>query len=132
VAAAPVAPRGASAGLFAVAFRSAASGVAVGGDYRVARTGTRQIVRTDDGVRWLTADAGEAAAGYWSGLAYVPGAAATAVVAVGGAGTAVSRDDGRTWAVVDTATLHAVAFAAPDAGWAVGPGGRVVRVRRAR
>jgi photosystem II stability/assembly factor-like uncharacterized protein len=63
VAAAPVAPRGASAGLFAVAFRSAASGVAVGGDYRVARTGTRQIVRTDDGVRWLTADAGEAAAG---------------------------------------------------------------------
>jgi hypothetical protein len=52
-------------------------------------------------------------------------------VAVGGAGTAVTRDAGRTWAVVDTATLNAVSFAPADvAGWAVGPRGRVVRARR--
>jgi photosystem II stability/assembly factor-like uncharacterized protein len=60
----------------------------------------------------------------------VPRAGGATFVAVGGAGTAVTRDAGRTWTVVDTAALNAVSFAAPDAGWAVGPRGRVVRVQR--
>jgi photosystem II stability/assembly factor-like uncharacterized protein len=138
---APVAPASASAGLFAVAARAVGGrsgsevpttilAVAAGGDYRQARTGTRQLARSDDGVQWIAADLGEQAPGYWSGLAYVPGT--TSVVAVGGAGTALSRDDGRTWAVVDTTTLNAVSFASPTAGYAVGPGGRVLRIARPR
>lgn len=130
---APVQPAGASAGLFAAAFRSPAVGVVTGGDYQAARAGTRQFARTGDGGRtWTPVDEPGAAPGYWSGLAWVPGVREAVAVAVGGAGTAVSRDDGRSWAVVDTATLNAVSFAAPGTGWAVGPRGRVVRARLAR
>lgn len=132
---APVAPRSASAGLFAAAFASPTTGLVAGGDYRAARSGTGQFARTADGRRWEPADAGGTAPGYWSGLAHVPGAGggayAAAYVAVGGGGTAVTRDGGRTWAVADTAALNAVSFAGPGAGWAVGPRGRVVRARRA-
>jgi photosystem II stability/assembly factor-like uncharacterized protein len=125
----PVAPRSASAGLFAAACASDRVCVAVGGDYQAPRAGAGQIARTEDGGgRWERTDLGGSAPGYWSGLAYAP--AARAFVAVGGGGTAVSRDAGRTWAVVDTATLNAVSFAPrAAAGWAVGPRGQVVRAR---
>jgi hypothetical protein len=128
----PVAPRGPSAGLFAAACASDRVCLAVGGDYQSARNGTRQIARTEDGGRrWELTDLGGTAPGYWSGLAAARAAGLATFVAVGGAGTAVTRDAGRTWAVVDTATLNAVSFAPADAaGWAVGPRGRVVRARR--
>ena len=125
---APVQPASASAGLFAVAFRAPDAGVATGGDYGTARTGTRQFARSTDGGRtWQAADAAGNAPGYWSGLAYVPGARSATLVAVGLAGTALSRDDGRTWGVVDTLGLHAVSVASARAGWAVGPRGLVLK-----
>ena len=138
----PVTPRGESAGLFAIAAAPGGGGtgvtatlrertlralpspaIALGGDYRQARTGTGQIVRTDDGVRWARTDLGATAPGYWSGVSYVPGLARTAV-AVGGGGTVVTRDDGRTWVAVDSAEWNAVSFAG-GGGWAVGPRGRI-------
>ena len=129
---APVAAGSASAGLFAVAALDSLRLVATGGDYRAFRAGTRHFARSDDGgARWLEADPFGQAPGYWSGLAVVPPAArggAAVVLAVGGAGTAVSTDDGRSWAPVDTTVLHAVA-AAPGVAWAVGPAGRVLRAR---
>jgi photosystem II stability/assembly factor-like uncharacterized protein len=128
---APVSPRSATAGLFAVALSSPALGLVAGGDFGAPRTGTGQFARTDDGERWTRTDLNATAAGYWSGLAHVPGAGPETFVAVGGAGTAVTRDAGRSWTVDDTTTLNAVSFAAPDAGWAVGPRGRVVRARQA-
>ena len=122
-----VQPAAASAGLFAVAFRSPEVGIATGGDYRVARGGTRQFTRSTDGGRsWVAVDEAGAAPGYWSGLAYVPGGRSATLVAVGLAGTAVSRDDGRTWGIVDTTALHAVSVAAPGVAWAVGPAGRIL------
>ena len=143
----PGTPHGASAGLFAVAGAPGGGGIgvsanlrartarqlpapaiAVGGDYRQARVGAGQIVRSDDGDRWERADVGGTAPGYWSGLGYVPGVARTAV-AVGGGGTAVTRDDGRTWTVVDSAGWNAVSFAGVKGGWVVGGGGRVGKVR---
>jgi photosystem II stability/assembly factor-like uncharacterized protein len=135
----PVAPRSASAGLFAVACASPTVCLAAGGDYRAPRAGAGQFARTEDGGRrWERTDLGNSAPGYWSGLAFVPGAGAATFVAVGGAGTAVTRDAGRAWTVTDTTTLNAVSFAAPDdgaggapVGWGVGPRGRVVRVRAA-
>jgi len=125
---APVLPASASAGLFAVAFRTPEVGVATGGDYNAARAGARQFVRTTDGGRtWRVADELSAAPGYWSGLAYVPGGRSATVVAVGLAGTALSVDDGRTWGVVDTVGLHAVSVASSRAAWAVGPRGLVLK-----
>lgn len=126
----PVAPRSASAGLFAVAFAAPTFGLAVGGDYRAPRDGTGQIVRTEDGSRWARTDLNGTASGYWSGLAFVPGAGAETFVAVGGGGTAITRDAGRSWTVVDTVALNAVSFAPGEAGWAVGGRGLVVRERR--
>jgi photosystem II stability/assembly factor-like uncharacterized protein len=126
---APVLPRSASAGLFAVAFATPAFGLATGGDYQAPRTGTGQFARTEDGTRWTRTDRAGTAPGYWSGLAHVPGAGPETFVAVGGAGTAVTRDGGRTWTVVDSVALNAVSFAGVDAGWAVGSRGGVVRVR---
>jgi photosystem II stability/assembly factor-like uncharacterized protein len=125
----PLGVRGASAGLFAVAFRDGRTGVAVGGDYTKPREGLDHVARSaDGGATWTRAPSSESVAGYWSGLAYVP-ARRPAVVAVGGAGTAVSLDDGATWTRVDTTALNAVSFAGATAGWAVGPRGRVVRWR---
>ena len=142
----PVTTRGESAGLFAVAAAPGGGGtgvtatlrertlrplpspaIALGGDYREARTGTGQIVRTDDGTRWERTDLGRTAPGYWSGVAYVPGLARTAV-AVGGGGTVVTRDDGRTWVAADTASWNAVSFAG-GSGWAVGGNGRIGKAR---
>lgn len=146
--AAPVVPHGASAGLFAVAGEPGGGGstvratlrertlralpapaLAVGGDYRQARAGTGQIARTGDGNRWERADLGGSAPGYWSGLAYVPGLGRTAV-AVGGGGTAVTRDEGRTWVVVDSVGWNGVSFSGAGGGWAVGEGGRIGKVGR--
>jgi photosystem II stability/assembly factor-like uncharacterized protein len=128
---APMTERGASAGLFAVDFRDANVGVAVGGDYRLAREGENHVFRTTDGgATWTPAPASPATTGFWSGIAYVPGGrAGAAVVAVGLAGTMLSSDDGATWTRIDTTAYNAVSFAAGSAGWAVGPGGRVARWR---
>ena len=129
----PVQPAGASAGLFATAFRSPLVGVVTGGDYRIARTGGRQFARTTDGGRtWLRADESGGAPGYWSGLAYVPGGRSSTLVAVGLAGTALSGDDGLTWSVVDTVALNAVSVASTRAAWAVGPDGRVLKATALR
>jgi photosystem II stability/assembly factor-like uncharacterized protein len=122
---APLGVRGTSAGLFAVAFRDARTGVAVGGDYTKPHDPAEHILRSADGGATWTRPA-HAVPGFWSGLAYVRRGAGD-VIAVGGAGTAVSRDDGATWVRVDTTELNAVSFAGATAGWAVGPRGRVVR-----
>jgi photosystem II stability/assembly factor-like uncharacterized protein len=120
--------RSASSGLFAVAFRDTLRGVAVGGDYGTPRGGVGDvsaILTEDGGLTWRPAS--RPPRGYWSGLAWLPGTPGT-VVAVGLRGTALSRDDGRSWTVVDSLPLHAVAAASPSAVWAVGPRGRLVRV----
>ncbi len=128
----PLAPRSESAGLFGVAFRDDRVGVAVGGEYTQPRAGSDHVMRsTDGGETWLRAPASPATVGYWSGLAWVRGRR-PAVVAVGGAGTMTSTDDGATWTKADSVEYNAVDFAAPDAGWAVGPRGRIARWRGRR
>jgi len=124
VAAVPVDAGTASSGVFAVAFRDATHGAALGGDYTRAREGERNAaVSTDSGRTWTRAS--RTAPGYWSGAVYVPGS--TTIVAVGLAGSTYSADDGRTYTMIDTTGFHAVSFASRDAGWAVGAGGRVAR-----
>jgi hypothetical protein len=56
----------------------------------------------------------------------VRGARKPLFAAVGAYGTAFSTDFGATWTHGDTLTLYAIDFASKNAGWAVGPRGRIV------
>jgi photosystem II stability/assembly factor-like uncharacterized protein len=126
-----------STGIFSVAFRDANHGVVVGGDYQQARGSTPNVAITSDGGRTWRLAKGPLPPGFMSGVTYVPGAVrvadthsaanAAALVAVGLAGTARSDDGGESWTMVDTVAYNSVAFAARNAGWAVGPRGRIAK-----
>ena len=86
-----------------------------------------RAIRAFDDRAALIASAGEPAASspaaYLSSVAY---AGADKLVAVGIAGTFVSRDGGQRWTQTDTIPLNAVRFSGRT-GIAVGPHGRVAR-----
>ena len=119
---------GEAAGIASVAFRDSRNGVALGGEIgKPAARGDYVAVTSDGGETW-------AAGGRFTfpgaayGAAYVPGVRAAPLVAVGPGGADMSRDDGRTWARLDTLAYWSIGFASPRAGWAVGPRGRIVRI----
>jgi photosystem II stability/assembly factor-like uncharacterized protein len=114
-----------ASGIFSVAFADANNGVVVGGDYTKPRGLSPNVAITSDGGRTWRAPSGPLPQGYMSGAAFVPGTAGRSIVAVGLGGTAVSNDRGESWAMVDTLGYNSVAFATHDAGWAVGPRGRI-------
>ncbi|MDE3173685.1 MAG: hypothetical protein KGN74_11485 [Gemmatimonadota bacterium] len=114
-----------ASGIFAVAFRDARHGVAVGGDYSRPRLPSVNAAVTDDGGATWHAARGPLVSAYLSGLAW--DAAARRFVAVGLAGTAVSGDGGESWTMADTLPLNAARFAPGGAGVAAGPRGRLAR-----
>lgn len=119
----PIDARGAAAGVFSVAFFDTRRGIAVGGDYTQPRLASRSVAISDDGGRsWRPA--AEPPAAYLSGVAFA--GSVRDVVAVGLAGTYVSRDGGDHWVQTDTVALNAVRFHG-RAGIAVGPRGRIGR-----
>ena len=116
----PVHADGPAAGIFALAFLDGRRGIAVGGDYTKPRLESASVALTSDGGRtWVPAAAPPAA--YLSGVAF---ASPTDIVAVGLAGTFVSRDGGRRWSRTDTVPMNSVRFR-NGRGVAVGPRGRV-------
>lgn len=119
-------PGGKSAGLFGIAFADAMHGLAVGGDYAIARGPTDRAVRTSDGgVTW--SGAGLASPdGVTTGLAFIARSSPPVFAAAGAHGTAVTRDFGATWTYGDTLTYWSVSFAG-GTGWAAGPRGRVAK-----
>ncbi len=121
------APGWSGAGIFSLAFdKKGDLGIAVGGDYT--RPGDRNhaaAVTSDGGASWRLAVTPPG--GYRSGVAYVPGSQGRTAVAVGPTGSDISRDGGATWSPLGAAGFNAVAFAAADAGWAVGAGGVIAR-----
>jgi photosystem II stability/assembly factor-like uncharacterized protein len=126
VAATPLLPANASSGLFSVVFLDARHGVAVGGDYKEAKSAASNGVGTEDGgATWAPAPV--APTGYYSAVAAKPGATEE-LFAVGLTGTAESRDGGRTWMVLDGTPLNAVAFGRDGSGFAVGPKGAIARL----
>jgi photosystem II stability/assembly factor-like uncharacterized protein len=127
VAATPVHAGSSAAGIFSVAFSDADHGIVVGGDYTKPRTPFDNVAVTSDGGRTWRLAKGPLPQGYMSGVSYVPGTEGRSLVAVGLGGTAISNDRGESWAMVDTVGYNSVAFAARDAGWAVGPRGRISR-----
>lgn len=116
---------GEAKGLASVAFRDARHGVALGGDIGAPDAFADAVAHTVDGGRTWTAGGRLPFPGAAYGAAYVPGT--DALVAVGPGGVALSRDDGRTWSLLDDRTFWGVTAAAPHAVWLVGPDGRVVR-----
>ena len=117
------------AGLASVAFRNASVGVALGGEMGKPAGRGDYVALTSDGGRSWTIGGRPTFAGPVYGAAYVPGVAAPPLVAVGPAGADISRDDGRTWNRLDTLAYWSIGFASGRAGWAVGPRGRITRVR---
>ncbi|MGV9498581.1 WD40/YVTN/BNR-like repeat-containing protein [Streptomyces sp. NPDC003642] len=115
-------------GVFALAFRDRAHGLAVGGDFRPDQPSPRAAARTSDGGRtWRPATTPPTA--YRSGVAWLPHSR-TAALAVGPTGTDLTTDAGRTWRTVDTGSYDTV-DCAPDHGcWAAGEQGRVARLEQ--
>lgn len=107
---------------------AAGRGIALGGVVGVDSLRTGNVAVTQDhGATW--SPGGRLAMdGPAYGSALVNLETGPAAVAVGPRGLVWSPDSGVTWQQADTLTYWAVAFAAPDAGWAVGPGGRIVRL----
>ncbi len=119
-------------GVFALAFRDRAHGIAVGGDYRAGQPSPRAVAVSRDGGRtWRQASTPPPA--YRSGVAWLPHSR-SAALAVGPTGTDLTTDGGRTWRTVDTGSYDTVDCAAgPGSGlgcWASGEKGRVARLDR--
>ncbi len=130
VAESPVPGGNASSGLFSVAFLDGKRGVVTGGDYKQPQFEGVNGARTEDGGKtWTPAPLSKT--GFFSAVAVVPGAVPR-LLAVGLAGTAESRDAGKTWKVLDSTPYNAVAFGADGAGWAIGPKGSIAKWSGAR
>lgn len=123
----PVRQGGATEGLYGIAFRDAAVGFAVGGDYTRPGDGANASARTEDGGRtWIAPLVPPA--GYRSCVAYWPGSP-DVLVTVGRGGCDWSRDGGRTWQATGGGEGYfAVAFAPDGTGLAVGAEGRAARL----
>jgi photosystem II stability/assembly factor-like uncharacterized protein len=120
---------GEAAGVTSLAFRDASHGVALGGRIAVAADTNNQVAVTSDGGATWTRAGRPPFPGAVFGSAYVLRTRPPALVAAGPGGLALSRDDGATWAGLSTNAYWAVGFASPRAGWAVGPRGRITRIR---
>jgi photosystem II stability/assembly factor-like uncharacterized protein len=122
--------RGASAGVFAVAFRNHDDGLAVGGDFAVPASAPRALALTADGGRTWTLVAGGAAPGqYRSGAAWIPRTRGTAL-AVGLTGSDISTNGGFDWRRFGNGSFDAVVCTPGGSCWASGADERIGRLVR--
>ncbi|WP_432844689.1 WD40/YVTN/BNR-like repeat-containing protein [Amycolatopsis sp. CA-161197] len=118
-------PSSASAGVFALAFRTPWQGVAIGGDFaNPTAPGPAVALSGDRGRTWRTP--AQYPAGYRSGLAWLGGS----VIAVGPGGSDLSPDGGRHWTPFDIGSFDTVDCTPLGACWVSGTGGRVARLER--
>jgi photosystem II stability/assembly factor-like uncharacterized protein len=126
----PVRNDSATAGIFSLAFRDSRHGVAVGGNFKDDREARRNIAVTSDGGRtWIT-PRGAPPAGYRSAVLSL--LKRQAWIATGTTGSDISFDDGRSWKKFDDGPFNALAAGPGDAAWAVGPEGRIARLKTER
>ncbi|MDA0313312.1 MAG: hypothetical protein O2992_14520 [Gemmatimonadetes bacterium] len=119
---------GSSAGLATVQMGAAGLGIALGG--RIGQDSVRTenvMITSDGGVTWQPGGP-LAMEGPVYGSALVPDRIGRLVVAAGPRGLVWSEDLGQTWAVGDTLSYWAVVFVGREAGWAVGPRGRITKL----
>jgi photosystem II stability/assembly factor-like uncharacterized protein len=112
---------GATAGIFALAFRDGNHGFAVGGDFTTPDTAPDALALTDDGGRsWRLVE--DAPGEYRSGGTWMTGHVA---LVVGPTGSDVSTDAGQSWQRFDDGSFDTVDCAHGNACWASGEQGRV-------
>lgn len=118
-----------ASGIASLAFRDARHGAALGGAIDQPNAYTDNVaVTADGGVTWTLAGRPQFSGAVY-GAAYVPQAPTPTLVAVGPNGIDYSADDGTTWTSLDTLSHWSVAFAGPHSGWAIGPEGRITKIR---
>ena len=127
VAGTPLRHDGAGAGIFSLDFAPSRHGVAVGGDYGKPADTTGNVAVTSNGGRAWAEPGGAHPTGYRSAVAFLSGRKFW--IAVGSSGSDISRDSGRSWTPFDSGAYNAIGTAGGDAAWAVGPGGRIARLR---
>ncbi|MGW8282328.1 MAG: hypothetical protein ACWGON_03405 [Gemmatimonadota bacterium] len=119
---------GEAAGITSVAFRDERYGIVVGGDLTKPDEHTANVaVSADGGVSWIAGGPLHMPGAAYGG-AWVPGAGAPIAVAVGPGGTDWSADGGTTWAGFDARSWWSLGFVSAEAGWLVGPEGRIGKV----
>ena len=126
----PIRAGNATSGIFSLAFYSENRGVAIGGDYKDPEQTDAIVAWTSDRGRTWTLPRATGPAGYRSAVAIVPGTTRPTLVAVGPTGSDFSTDGGQTWLPLGKMGFHAVGFASPDAGWAVGENGMIAKFSR--
>jgi len=102
--------------------------VAMGGNIAKPDTFTMNVaVTSDGGVTWEAG--GEIPfPGAVYGSAYSQDNGRSVLVAVGPKGAAISRDDARTWTLIDAGNYWSVGMGKNGRGWLVGPGGTIRRL----
>ncbi|GAA4892658.1 oxidoreductase [Streptomyces coeruleoprunus] len=117
-------------GVFGLAFRDRAHGIAVGGDYRAGQPSPVAAgVTRDGGHAWRPA--GTPPPAYRSGVAWLPHSR-SAALAVGPTGTDLTTDGGHTWRTIDPGSYDTVDCTRDFGCWASGEKGRVSRLEPRR
>jgi photosystem II stability/assembly factor-like uncharacterized protein len=128
VAATPIRKDSASAGIFSLGFSDPRHGIAVGGDYAHPQETEGNIAFTSDGgATWMAPPGSGVPQGYRSTVAYL--ADRQAWLVSGTSGSDISLDDGKTWTHFDDGPFHAISAISSQAAWAVGPKGRIAKLR---
>lgn len=119
---------GEASGITSVAFRDERYGLVVGGDLAKPDEHTANVaVSSDGGVSWIAGGPLHMPGAAYGG-AWVPGMKAPSAIAVGPGGADWSADGGMTWSGFDDRNWWGLAFVSPEAGWIVGPEGRIGKV----
>ena len=111
-----------AAGIFALSFRDANNGVAIGGNYQNPNDEATVAITRDGGRTWQSSGTTT----YASGAAWSPNG--RHLIAVGTPGTRISKDHGTTWTTIDPVEYNAVQFANDRIAFAVGPRGKIAKI----
>ena len=120
---------GGFSGIASLAFADTLRGWAFGGNLGESDIHTDNGALTSDGGRTWHLIGRPVFTGAVYGSALVPQAPTTTLAVVGPKGLDYSTDGGMTWVTLDTVSYWAVAFASPQAGWATGPRGRIIKIQ---
>ena len=128
---APSIGRGASSGIFSIAFENENRGIAVGGDYNKLTDDTMNIAITDDGGLSWRAPNTNRPRGFRSSVVVLPAQSSPGPKSVwltcGPSGCDWSSD-GQKWSVLSVTGFHVLVVAQDRAVWAAGSMGRIARL----
>lgn len=116
----------ASSGIFGLRFWDASHGIAVGGDYKAEKEAFENVIVTQDGGKtWKKATSTDPA-GLKEAIVKLKNGT---LVAVGPAGSCLSKDEGKTWQPLTGASagLHALTSVG-NTCWAIGSKGQIVQL----